>query len=158
MSSGFALALAFGIGVVCGLRSMTAPAVVSWAARLGWLDVSHTWLAFLGYAWTPYILSVLAVGELVADKLPMTPSRKAPGPFGTRIVLGALSGAALTAGHGQSWALGAMAGAVGGIIGTVGGYAARTGLVRALKVPDFVIALLEDVVAVGGGLFLVSRF
>jgi uncharacterized membrane protein len=51
-----------------------------------------------------------------------------------------------------------MAGAVGGIIGTVGGYAARTGLVRALKVPDFVIALLEDVVAVGGGLFLVSRF
>jgi uncharacterized membrane protein len=152
------LALAFGIGVVAGLRSMTAPAVVSWAARLGWLDVSHTPLAVLGFAWTPYILTVLAVGELVADKLPMTPSRKLPGPFGARIVLGGLSGAALAAGGGQSWTIGAMAGALGGIAGTLGGYRARTGLVRALKLPDFVIALLEDLVAVGGGLFLVSRF
>jgi uncharacterized membrane protein len=152
------LAVAFAIGIVAGLRSMTAPAVVSWAARLGWLDVSHTWLAFLGYRWTPYILSVLAVGELIADKLPTTPSRKQAGPFGARIVLGALSGAAVAVGGGQPWALGAMAGAVGGSVGTLGGYAARTGLVRTLKVPDLVIALLEDLVAVGGGLFLVSRF
>jgi len=124
----------------------------------GWLDVSHTWLAFLGYRWTPYILSVLAAGELIADKLPTTPSRKQAGPFGARIVSGALSGAAVVVGGGQAWALGAIAGAVGGIVGALGGYAARTGLVRALKVPDFVIALLEDLVAVGGGLFLVSRF
>jgi len=136
---------------------MTAPAVVCWAARLGWLDVSHTPLAFLGYAWTPYVLTGLALGELIADKLPTTRSRKLPGPFGARIVLGALSGAALAIGHGQSWALGAGAGGLGGIVGTLGGYAARTRLVRALKVPDFVIALLEDLVAVGGGLFLVSR-
>jgi uncharacterized membrane protein len=157
MSPPAVLALAFGIGIVVGLRSMTAPAVVSWAAHLGWLDVGHTWLSFLGSRWTAYILSLLAVGELIADKLPTTPSRKQPGPFGARIVLGALSGAAVAVGGGQAWALGAMAGAVGGIVGTVGGYAARTGLVRALKVPDFAIALLEDLVAVGGGLFLVSR-
>src|SRR6478609_10307182 len=90
--------LAFLIGVVAGLRSMTAPAAVSWAARLGWLHLENTWLAFLGFAATPYIISVLAIGELIADKLPKTPSRKAAGPFGFRIVSGALCGAALGAG------------------------------------------------------------
>jgi uncharacterized membrane protein len=157
MSPLLVCALAFAIGIVTGLRSMTGPAVVSWAARLGWINVSQTPLAFLGYAWTPYILSVFALAELVADKLPTTPSRKQPGPFGARIVLGALSGAALAAGGGLSWPVGALLGGLGGVAGTLGGYAARTGLVAQLKVPDYMIALLEDLVAVGGGLLLVSR-
>src|SRR5512140_342352 len=89
--------LAFLIGTAAGLRSMTAPAAVSWAARLGWLHLESTPLAFLGYAATPYILSVLAIGELVNDKLPKTPSRKAPVPFAGRVVMGALCGAALGA-------------------------------------------------------------
>ena len=58
----------------------------------------------------------------------------------------------------QSLAIGAVLGALGGIIGAFGGYQARTGLVRALKVPDFAIATLEDLLAIGAGLFLVSRF
>src|ERR1700681_4823824 len=88
---------AFLIGVVAGLRAMTAPAAVSWAARLGWLHLENTWLAFLGFAATPYVVSALSVGELIIDKLPKTPSRKAPGPFIGRIVIGALCGAALGA-------------------------------------------------------------
>jgi len=158
VSSTAIFAIAFGIGIVAGLRSMTAPAVVSWAARLGWLPVESTPLAFLGYAATPYIVSLLALGELVADKLPKTPSRKTPVPFGARVVMGALSGAAVAAGGGQSALVGAVVGALGGLAGTLGGYQLRTGLVQALKVPDFVVALLEDAVAVGSGLFLVSRF
>jgi len=66
--------LAFLIGVVAGLRSMTPPAAVSWAARLGWLHVENTPLAFLGYAATPYILTLFAIGELITDKLPKTRS------------------------------------------------------------------------------------
>jgi len=97
--------LAFLIGVIAGLRAMTAPAVVSWAARLGWLQVENTWLAFLGYAATPYIFSVLAIGELIADKLPNTPSRKAPPGFIARIVTGGLSGAAIGA-TSASWVVG----------------------------------------------------
>ena len=150
--------LAFAIGVIAGLRSMTAPAAVSWAARLKWLNLGQTPLAFLGYAATPYIFSLLALGELVADKLPKTPSRKNPGPFAARIILGAISGAALCAGAGQSAFWGILAGAAGGVAGTLGGYELRTGLVRGLRVPDFVIALLEDAVAVGGAWFVVSRF
>ena len=88
---------AFLIGVVAGLRSMTAPAAVSWAARLGWINLNNTWLAFLGSAVTPYIVSLLAIGELITDKLPKTSSRKALVPFAGRILSGALCGAALGA-------------------------------------------------------------
>src|SRR5438477_2774450 len=89
--------LSFLIGMVAGLRSMTAPAAVSWAARLGWLHLENTGLAFLGFAATPYVVSALAIGELINDKLPKTPSRKTPVPFIARIVIGALCGAALGA-------------------------------------------------------------
>src|SRR6266699_4483459 len=89
--------LSFLIGVVAGLRSMTAPAAVSWAARLGWLHVENTGLAFLGFTFTPYILTVLAIGELIADKLPKTPSRKAPPGFMGRVLSGAVCGAVLGA-------------------------------------------------------------
>jgi uncharacterized membrane protein len=44
------------------------------------------------------------------------------------------------------------------IAGTFGGYWARTGLVRALQVPDMAIAIPEDVLAIGLGLLLVSSF
>jgi uncharacterized membrane protein len=49
-------------------------------------------------------------------------------------------------------------GAAGGIAGAFAGYQIRRRLVTALKAPDFVIALLEDAVAICGGLFMVSRF
>ncbi len=149
--------LAFLIGVVAGLRSLTAPAVVSWAARLGWLHLENTWLAFLGSAITPYILSALAIGELINDKLPKTPSRKTPVPFGARIVTGALSGAALGAAS-QALIGGLVAGAVGAVAGTLGGYEFRSRLVRATGGKDLPIALLEDAIAIGGAFWIVSRF
>ena len=90
-------ALAFLIGVIAGLRSMTAPMAVSWAASFGWLHLENTGLAFLAYTRTRYLLSVLAIVELVADKLPKTPSRKAPAGLAARLVTGGLSGASFGA-------------------------------------------------------------
>ena len=142
------------IGIIAGLRAMTAPAAVSWAARLGWLNLAPTGLAFLGYAYTPWILTVLALGELVTDQLPSTPSRKVPVQFGTRIVSGALSGAAIAA-PGGALAIGAVAGAIGAVIGTLGGSAARARLAAAFH-RDPPAALIEDVVAVGGALLIVA--
>jgi uncharacterized membrane protein len=152
----FIFVLAFLIGVVAGLRSMTAPAAVSWAARLGWLHLENTWLAFLGFAATPYVVSVLAIGELINDKLPKTPSRKAPAPFIGRIVIGALCGTALGA-SGQLLIGGLLAGALGAVAGTLGGYEFRTRLVRAIGGNDLPIALLEDAIAIGGAVLIVSR-
>jgi uncharacterized membrane protein len=142
------IALSLAIGVVAGLRAMTAPAAVSWAARLSWLNVAPTPLAFLGYAFTPWILTVFALGELVADQLPTTPSRTVPIQFGTRIVTGGLSGAAIGAGSG-ALGIGAVAGIVGAVIGTLGGRAFRARLAKAFG-RDRPAALIEDVVAIGG--------
>jgi uncharacterized membrane protein len=147
---------AFLIGVIAGLRSLTAPAAVSWAARLGWLHLENTWMAFFGFAATPYILSVLAIGELIADKLPKTPSRKSPPGFIFRILTGGLSGAAL--GAGGSWVVGLVAGVAGAIVGTFGGYEFRARLVKATSGRDLPIALLEDVIAIAGAFLIVSRF
>ena len=139
--------LAFLIGVVAGLRSLTPPAAVSWAARLGWLHLENTPLAFLGFAATPYILSLLAIGELINDKLPKTPSRKTLVPFTARIVTGAFSGAALGAPSGEL-AGGLLAGALGGVAGTLAGYELRRRLVKATGGKDLPIALLEDAIAI----------
>ena len=149
--------LAFLIGVIAGLRSLTAPAVVSWAARWGWLHVESTWLAFLGFAATPCILTVLAIGELIADQLPKTPSRKAPMGFGARIVTGALCGGALGV-TGGTLIGGLIAGVLGAIAGTLGGYECRVRLVKATGGNDLPIALLEDAIAIGGAFLIVSRF
>jgi uncharacterized membrane protein len=148
---------AFLIGVIAGLRSLTAPAAVSWAARLGWLHLENSWLAFLGFAATPYIISALAIGELIRDKLPTTESRKGPRGFITRILTGALSGAALGA-TGASWIAGLLAGVAGAIVGTLGGYEFRVRLVKASGGKDLPIALLEDVIAIAGAFLIVSRF
>ena len=150
-------ALAFLIGVIAGLRSMTAPAAVSWAARLGWLHLENTWLAFLGFAATPYILSLLAIGELIADKLPKTPSRKSPPGFIGRLLTGALCGAALGATN-EALTGGFVAGMLGAVAGTLGGYEFRVRMVRATGGNDLPIALLEDAIAIGGAFLIVSRF
>ena len=147
--------LALLIGIVAGLRTMTAPAAISWAAALGWLPLEGTWLAFLGYAYTPWIFTALALVELVTDQLPTTPSRKVPMQFGARIVMGALGGAAIGTAGGMLIG-GLVAGVVGAVIGTLGGYAARTRLVAASGGKDLPIALLEDVVAIGGAFLIVG--
>ena len=146
--------LALLIGVIAGLRAMTAPAAVSWAVAAEWVPVEGTPLAFLGASATPWIFTVLALGELVTDQLPQTPSRKVPIQFGGRLVAGALSGAAIGTAAGSSW-VGAGLGLVGAIVGTLGGAEARAGLARAFG-RDLPAALIEDVVAVGGAALIVS--
>ena len=158
MNSGFALLMAFGIGFVAGLRSLTAPAVVAWAAHLGWINLHGSPLAFMGSMSAVGIFTILALVEFVADQLPNTPSRTAPVGLAARIVTGGLTGACLgIAGDAAVW-LGALAGAIGGITGAFAGYHARVGLVRMLRAPDFAIAVPEDLIAIGLGLLLVSRF
>lgn len=150
--------LAFGIGVVAGLRSLTAPAVVAWSAHLRRIDLQHSVLAFMGSKWTVGILTALALFEFVADQLPSTPPRTGAMGLSARIVTGGLTGSSLAAAGGASLLLGALVGAVGGVVGAFAGYHARVGLVRGLRLPDFAVALPEDALSIGLGLFFVSRF
>ena len=146
-----ALVLALLIGVVAGLRSLTAPAVVAWAALLGWINLHGTWASWVGNVITVVIVTILAVAELVSDKLPKTPARTAPPSFVARIITGGFSGAVIGTPFGHPWtALGA--GIVGAVLGTLGGYQARKRLVAARNGKDMPIALLEDAVAILGAI------
>lgn len=150
-----AYAFALLIGAVAGLRSMTAPAAVSWAAALGWLQLEGTPLAFMGFEYTPWIFTGLAVVELIGDKLPKTPSRKRLGPFGARILAGALCGATIGASQGALVG-GLIAGAAGAVAGTLGGYELRRWLAASVGGRDLPAALVEDAFAVGSAYWIVS--
>jgi uncharacterized membrane protein len=158
MSVGLVLALAFGIGVVAGLRSFTAPAVTAWVAHLDRFNLSGSHFSFMSSTWAVGIFSLGAIVEYVMDQLPATPSRTTAFPLTTRIVTGSLSGACLGVAGGASAWLAAVMGAAGALVGTFGGYRARVGLVRALHAPDFAVGIPEDLVAIALGLFLALRF
>ena len=149
----FAIFYALLLGGVAGLRTATAPAAVSWAASLGWLNLQDSWLAFMAHPVAPWILTAMAIAELVTDQLPSRPSRKEPAPFIARLVSGALCGAAIGI-SGGALLLGIAAGGVGAIMGTLGGHAVRARIATALG-KDRPAALIEDVVAIAGALLIV---
>jgi uncharacterized membrane protein len=148
--------LALLVGVAAGLRTFTPCAAVSWAAYLGWLHVRGGPLGFLAASATPYIFTLLAIVELVFDKLPNTPSRKAPTGFTARIVSGAFCGAAIALAGGGNAIAGVVAGALGAVGGTLGGYELRARLAKAIGGRDLPVALLEDLCAIGAA-FLIVR-
>ena len=158
MNSMSVLLLALLIGFAAGLRSLTPPAVVAWAAHQHWITLRGSPFEFMGSTIAVVLFAIAALAELIADKLPTTPKRTALRGLISRIAFGGLSGAAVAAAGSQSVVLGSVLAAGGGIVGAFAGYEARTRLVRALGVPDFVIACLEDAIAIGGSLLIVSRF
>jgi uncharacterized membrane protein len=150
------IVVALVLGIVCGLRTMTAPAVTSWAARMGLLAVSGTPMAFMGLKYTPIIFTLLAIGELINDKLPNTASRRVPPQFIARILSGCLVGA--TVGVAAGWlTAGLLAGALGAVVGTLGGATIRGRLAKAFG-KDLPAALLEDVAAIVISIVAVSKF
>jgi len=151
------LLFAFLIGLFAGLRSLTPPAAVAWAVHLGWLKLARP-LSLIGLLPAVIILSLLAITEIMIDKLPNTPNRTAPVGLIARIVTGGLTGACVSLGGGRSAFVGAGLGLIGGIVGCFAGFHARAWVVRSMRLPDFSVALVEDLVAIGGSLFIVSRF
>jgi uncharacterized membrane protein len=147
--------LVFLIGVLTGLRSLTPVAATAWATHLGWLKLPRL-LAWIGATPAAVIFTVLAILELISDKLPKTPSRTAPPGLIARILFGGFAGACLATGRGEGAVLGILVAIAGALVGTFAGYQVRTRSVKALHVPDFVIALVEDLVAIGCSLWIVS--
>ncbi|MGE3276815.1 MAG: DUF4126 domain-containing protein [Vicinamibacterales bacterium] len=145
--------LAMAIGVVAGLRSMTAPAAVAWAARTGALALPEG-LAFLGHGVAPWILALLAGGELVVDKLPATPPRTVLPGFAARLVTGGFAGGMVAASSG-SLVVGVLAGAAGAVAGTLGGVTVRMWLARRLG-RDLPAALIEDGVALVAAFVIIT--
>ncbi len=146
--------LALGIGIVAGLRALAAPAAVSWAAHLGWLDLSQTWASFVAHGITAYVLGLMAIAELITDQLPSTPARTAPAQFSARVISGAFCGAVLGTASASSL-LSMVLGALGAVLGTRLGYLFRKRLAQANDGRDRPGALLEDAFAILGALLIV---
>jgi uncharacterized membrane protein len=157
MNGDWFFALALGIGFVAGLRSLTAPAVVAWAAHLGWLDLSGSHVAFMASTAAAVVFSLLAVGELIADKVPGVPRRTDIAPVVARICTGALCGACLAAAANRPLLAACVLGGLGGVIGAFAGYEIRRRLVSQFQYRDFHVALCEDLIAIALACFVVSR-
>jgi len=151
-----AYAGATALGVMAGMRSMSAPALISQVARKGQLAVEGSKLAFLNSRGALSATALLALGELIADKLPVTPARTDAGPLIARAVSGAFSGAVLCSAKKRSPWLGALYGTLGALGGTFAAYHLRRSVEQNLKLPDVVVAVAEDAV-VASSAFLIAR-
>ena len=145
----YVFTLALGIGFSSGLRTFTAPAVVAWAAHLGRLNLHSSPFAFMGSTAAVAIFTVLALFEYGYDLSPIARRRTEPGSLIARIISGGFSGACLFASTSHFWILGALLGGIGGVIGGFAGYHTRKWLVQSFKIKDAMIAIPEDLIAIG---------
>jgi uncharacterized membrane protein len=148
----------FAIGVLTGLRAMTPIAVLCWVTMLGRIPTAHGWTSFVANKISVGLFTLAALGELIGDKLPNTPSRtKFPG-LAARILFGALCAMILACTAGFPIYIAAILGAVGGVAGTYAGWFLRTRVVATLHCPDWPIALLEDAIAIAGSCLVCVQF
>ena len=172
MPAALLFSLIFVLGFVNGLRTLTPVAVLCWGAHLGWFSLVHTPFAFLANPISLIVFTVLALGEYIGDKLPKTPSRISAFPLAGRAAFGAACGAVLATiagatststapGHlqfGGPFFLSILVGGAAALVGAYAGFLLRRSLTKSAGLPDFPIALTEDAIAIGGALFVVSRF
>ena len=136
------------LGVVTGMRSMTALAVLCWFSHRGDLPLDGTWASWAAKLPTAIIFTILALGEFVADKLPKTPNRTALGPLLARVVIGGLIGAIVAAGLEGSGVEAVILGGGGALIGSFGGFLIRREIVSRTGGKDWPVALVEDASAI----------
>ena len=135
---------ALGLGAISGLRSLSGPAFVSRTASRGDLDLDRTVFAFLGSPRISKALVLMELGELVGDKLPITPSRTSLPPLLGRAASGALVGAAIFVSEGRRATIGAALGSSAAIVAGFAGERLRSLTVEKTGLPDPVVAFAED--------------
>lgn len=141
------------MGAVAGMRSMSSPAIVSQLAR----SVSgQSPLAFLNHSVTVKSTAAAAIGEIVADKLPVLGKRTAAPSLIWRAISGALSGAAVCSLKKRPPLAGAVLGAAAAAGASYGAYELRRWAGEKFDVPDPAIAVVEDLVVGACGLLLLS--
>ena len=145
------------LGGLAGLRSMSAPAVLGQLSRKGALTGVTGPLALVTSSKFGTASSLLAVTELIGDKLPFTPNRTAVGPLVARALAGGLGGAVICSAKKRSVLAGALLGAAAAIGAAYGGYELRKRAGSKLHVPDAVIALAEDALVGAVSIALTSR-
>ncbi|AUX42206.1 uncharacterized protein SOCE26_036330 [Sorangium cellulosum] len=159
------LGQAAGLGLVTGMRSMLGVKILAATARRGAFDgeTGSFWHALRSPV-AQRVLTVLAGGEFLMDKLPNAPSRLSKGPLVGRLAIGALLGAAVSARspYRNTRIAGAVIGAAAAALGAFVGNRARTRADRGARtgetrVPAPVFGLIEDAIAFGVGIAAARR-
>jgi uncharacterized membrane protein len=137
------------LGFVTGIRSQVPVALLAVEARQGRFDPGAGRLArrFASPQGTGGALFAFA-GELVADKLPMTPPRTTWGPFSQRLLTGGAIGAAVSYDAGESRPLGALLGAAGAGVGAYAATKVRALVADRTSLPRPLLGAAEDLFAV----------
>jgi uncharacterized membrane protein len=153
------LARSATLGFVAGLRSLMPLALLAEHLQEHGPDIADggwaiDWLASPGAA---VVLGLAALGELIGDKLPSTPSRLDPLPLAGRVVLGGTAGALASLAEGRSSDVGAAVASVGALAGSVLGYSLRKKLTRLVPLRGAIVALGEDMLALALGRWAVRR-
>lgn len=137
------------LGAATGMRTFTPMAVICWFAYAGQMPVDGTWAWWVAKLVTAIVFTVLAVGELIGDKLPRTPDRTSMGPLIARILFGGLVGGIVAASLNGSEFEGVILGVGGALVGAFGGYLIRREIVMRSGSKDWPVAVAEDLVTVG---------
>jgi uncharacterized membrane protein len=145
------------LGVAAGVRSQVPIALLAIEAEAGRFDPGPGRMA-RRFASSEGVLGALlaAGGELVADKLPVTPSRTTIGPFLQRLATGAAVGAAVHYDAGHSRPLGAVLGAAGAGAGAYLGTRLRAAAAERTSLPQPLLGAIEDLVTVGLALAVIG--
>ncbi|NJK81825.1 MAG: hypothetical protein HC914_18975 [Chloroflexaceae bacterium] len=131
---------AAGLGAIAGIRSMWAPAIASTylnkdAPAENELSISSPIVA---------LLHLLALGEMVSDKLPFIPERTSALPLIGRGLSGALVGGLVFASQRESLIIGALVGSGAAVASTYLSYAVRQLLTEQMHIPLAVAGMVED--------------
>ena len=145
------------LGFVAGLRSQVPVVLLAIESRQGRFDPGAGWLARRFGSSEGVAGSLVGfAGELVADKLPITPRRTTTGPFLQRLATGGTVGAAVHYDAGRSRPVGALLGAAGAGAGAWAGSTVRAFVAERTRLPNPLLGAAEDVVAVGLALAVIS--
>ena len=143
------------LGFATGLRTFTPLAVICWATRFGYLSTEGTWAAWTGHLWVAILVSVIAAGEIIGDKLPKTPNRTAPMPLIARMTLGGLGGAICATAISGPGLEGTLLGIAGAIVGAFAGFMLRREIVQKLGCSDWHVAVVEDLLTIAAATFAI---
>ena len=141
---------AAGLGIIAGMRTFSAPAVISHVySRHPSKNLESSGFRLIQTINTSKVFKVLAAGELIGDKLPNTPNRTSAGGLTGRILSGSLAGATVYKASGKQPLIGALIGGSAAVASAFGCMLLRKALGKSTSIPDPYIGALEDVIVIG---------
>ncbi|WP_448699872.1 DUF4126 family protein [Mucilaginibacter sp. AW1-3] len=149
------------LGALSGMRSFTGLALTAYMLNRNpsrTLERSHLPFKHLQSPAVANTIAVLALGELIGDKLPFTPNRTNALPLTGRVVSGAFTSATLLKAKNGNAVTGLILGGACALAATFASFYLRKAVTGHGKLSNVAAGLIEDGLVLGAGALLVSKF